>query len=115
MPIVLDQEFDIEFSLLSLVELGVFALEGENTATDGGWDLFANSDFGNSATRLHAQVLDADGNVLPDARITSALGIDYLTPLNVPNPGDVVPEPLTATLGLMSLGVLGMATRRRVA
>ena len=26
-----------------------------------------------------------------------------------------IPEPLTATLGLMGLGVLGMATRRRVA
>jgi len=27
----------------------------------------------------------------------------------------VVPEPITATLGLMGLGVLGMATRRRAA
>jgi len=30
-------------------------------------------------------------------------------------PGNAVPEPVTATLGLMGLGVLGMATRRRVA
>jgi hypothetical protein len=30
-------------------------------------------------------------------------------------PVDAVPEPLTATLGLMGLGVLGMATRRRAA
>lgn len=28
---------------------------------------------------------------------------------------NAVPEPITATLGLMGLGVLGMATRRRVA
>ena len=27
----------------------------------------------------------------------------------------LVPEPVTATLGLMGIGVLGMATRRRVA
>lgn len=30
------------------------------------------------------------------------------------DPG-AIPEPLSATLGLMGLGVLGMATRRRVA
>jgi len=33
----------------------------------------------------------------------------------VVNGGGAVPEPITATLGLMGLGVLGMATRRRVA
>ena len=32
-----------------------------------------------------------------------------------PTNNNAVPEPITATLGLMGLGVLGMATRRRVA
>ena len=32
-----------------------------------------------------------------------------------PPPNNIVPEPITATLGLIGLGVLGMATRRRAA
>jgi len=36
-------------------------------------------------------------------------GVGVRTP-----PNAAVPEPITATLGLMGLGVLGMATRRRV-
>lgn len=42
-----------------------------------------------------------------------AFGMDNLSFAAVG--GNAIPEPITATLGLMGLGVLGIATRRRVA
>jgi len=53
----------------------------------------------------------------------SAMGLDDTPPPDGGNNGNggggnnnnvAVPEPVTATLGLMGLGVLGMATRKRV-
>ena len=41
-------------------------------------------------------------------------GIDNVI-LAINENNNTVPEPITATLGLMGLGVLAMATRRRVA
>lgn len=41
------------------------------------------------------------------------LGVDNIVVQVPAPPGGAVPEPVTATLGLMGLGVLGMATRRR--
>lgn len=63
-------------------------------------------------------ILDLGTN--PNAEIVQLAGINgdqgvYAVVAFEPTTGDAVPEPITATLGLMGLGTLGMATRRRAA
>ena len=47
------------------------------------------------------------------ALIIGGGGETIITPTPNPNPNGAMPEPVTATLGVMSLGALGAATRRR--
>lgn len=64
-------------------------------------------DFYNSATLSLAQILDSNGNLLPDARAVSTSGVDYL------GLADSTPVPdQPATLWLFGTGLAVIAMRR---
>jgi len=66
--------------------------------------------FNFDAVTVYMEVHTVDGPLLGVYAAYDALG-----GLTLPFRVQTVPEPITATLGLMGLGVLGLATRRRVA
>jgi len=72
----------------------------DDTAMSIGFDLGSIAD-GQSATVTYRYLFSPDLNAVPS---------DFTFEQR-----NAVPEPITAALGLMGLGVLGMATRRRVA
>lgn len=55
------------------------------------------------------------GQATISGRIGTISGPSQWTHIPVEQPADSIPEPLTTTISLMSLGVLGMTTRRRAA
>jgi len=94
-------------SNVSTVAVGVGLPDG--VVADGQGNLFiaSRSDF-------HVYQFDLTTNTL--SQKTFVAGIDDLAPASgLGASNNTVPEPITATLGLMGLGVLGMATRRRAA
>ena len=58
---------------------------------------------------------NGSGTVSLYATETNSAGVGSIYEFNFVHNDAAVPEPITAALGLMGLGVLGMATRRRVA
>jgi hypothetical protein len=87
---------------VSLFATGGFRGDLGHVGSDGAWYLTQRG------------VRYADGTV--DTSLNSIVRISKIDGGGFdPGGGGAVPEPITATLGLMGLGVLGVATRRRSA
>jgi len=78
------------------------------------WDLGKNSssyfDFSNTAIMNAIVVKDAGGNVIP-FDLTPGSDAPLIRELAPGTPSNAIPEP--GTLGLLSLGLLGLAAARR--
>lgn len=88
------------------------------TAANSGLGTVVAWDFGQIAGAPNARMLTAfDINITdPNDGFSGAGWVENAVTYLGANPdaGDGIPEPLTAALGLMGLGALGLATRRRV-
>jgi hypothetical protein len=91
------------------VGIGATLTEGATCYTSYGGDCTALVNFSNTAMLGDAVVLDSNGNIVPDATITSQSGYDYTQSLV-----ESTPEPGTLGMIVFGLTALAFGLRRRL-
>lgn len=104
-PLMYDIEFGVNYSLNTTFKLGVGSGMGVGSGLIVGG---AVADFSRTGLQQPASVYDSNGNLLPNAVIISASGVNYRNP-------QAIPVPAAAWLfGSGLLGLIGIARRKRV-